>query len=370
MITYKSIFNRNFDVYILKPSDGDRYRQLLTIMPAGDIAFTSLDHSLILIDGVQTAGLSKDHIRFIEAHEIAHHKLNHKTEHGSAAQEAEADLGAYLLLAKFNFKSAMKLVVRYWASRHSTKFNDYLKINSNRIANKMKIDVPINEDLITERVIKPNMSFVATALNANRVALLACKSNAACKKVLNTAFNNYWILVDSSKTADEDCLVRNWSIDTASTIPTTESPDGSIVELIIGKSFSQKIQGISSASDWIGLVNAINIALEHEYIHKVHVTKIPGAVLKKIWSDANVNDDIKYLSIPQEIMAFARQSVLEFQAAGATRDELLQRVRTPYSTSVTPAIVESDIFHTYTHVFKPNDTVMRRFLKYMYEYIS
>ena len=141
IIAYRSKLDKNFSVYILYPEDGELYMKMKKVIPSGDIAFTNLNQKIIMIDGKQLNKLSKDHLFFIEAHEIAHHRLKHKSTHGNATQELEADYGAYLLLAQFGLKNAMDLVKKYWTTRHrGISFTEYQQTHHSSIARRMKID--------------------------------------------------------------------------------------------------------------------------------------------------------------------------------------------------------------------------------------
>jgi len=138
MITYKSKFDSSFTVYILYPKDGERYNELQDIIPKGDIAFTSMQHKLILIDGQQIKNLTKDHIAFIELHEISHHQLKHSAVHGSKSQEMEADLASFIIAKKIGLNNVCKIIEKYFKSRHNESFKKYYDANYERLVKKLK----------------------------------------------------------------------------------------------------------------------------------------------------------------------------------------------------------------------------------------
>lgn len=138
MITYKSKFDNSFTVYILYPKDGERYNDLQDIIPQGDIAFTSMQHKLILIDGQQIKNLAKEHIAFIELHEISHHLLKHSAIHGNKVQEKEADLASYIIAKKMGLENVCKIIEKYFKSRHNESFKKYYDDNYERLVKKLK----------------------------------------------------------------------------------------------------------------------------------------------------------------------------------------------------------------------------------------
>lgn len=236
-------------------------------------------------------------------------------------------------------------------------------MNSRELKHIIKEEI---KQFLSEKVIKPNTRFIPIQLNKFKNELLSCKTNKECDDVLNKALNDYWIIVNHSKTKDEACVNQKWSLDTANTIPNSKSEDGSIVEMTVGIGFVKKMQGIKNNSQWDNFVDSFRFIISHEYVHKVQVPKMPDAAIESTWDAKKVDDNIKYLSIPQEIMAFALQSVKELQSNGYTRKDIMNALRNP---STVPD-EDSEIFYTYKYFFKPTDPQMKRFLKNMYEYIT
>lgn len=122
IISYKSEFNKDFDVFILFPKEEDLYNKLLDIKTEDDIAFTMTDRKIILIDGEAIKKLPNKYIKFIEAHEIAHHILKHK-QGFIPDQEKEADYLALELLKKHGYNDSAKLVVDLWKDRHGEEID-------------------------------------------------------------------------------------------------------------------------------------------------------------------------------------------------------------------------------------------------------
>lgn len=128
VISYKSEFDPSFTVYLIS-KDYKNYKTFKKALKGNNIAYTTPE-KVILIDSEQLNGLTRDHVKFIEAHEVAHHLLNHEIVYGDAENEREADYTAYLLLNKYNYGKAKGLVVHFFKERHGCEFNqeELLKI--------------------------------------------------------------------------------------------------------------------------------------------------------------------------------------------------------------------------------------------------
>ena len=78
--------------------------------------FASVENKIVCIDG--EVKLSKDELKWIEAHEIAHIKLNHIGER-SKDDEVDADVLAELLLRTHGYNKAAELVKIKSIERHN-----------------------------------------------------------------------------------------------------------------------------------------------------------------------------------------------------------------------------------------------------------
>jgi predicted nicotinamide N-methyase len=87
--------------------------------------FVMPDSNTIVVDGEKLIemGASSDLFKFIEAHEVAHILLNHDGPRREE-QEIEADLGAYLILKKYNYIDPIKLLLKNFKFRHGIKFDE------------------------------------------------------------------------------------------------------------------------------------------------------------------------------------------------------------------------------------------------------
>lgn len=135
---YKSKIDNQYDVMIVYPSS-DMYDQVLKIIPGDGLAITNVNKKIILIDGgkIEDQKLTKDHLNFIEAHEVVHHYLEHVGKFGIAEQEKEADYGAYLVLLKKGMKKSAKLVVDFFNTRHGETFEDFKKRAGEQVETKL-----------------------------------------------------------------------------------------------------------------------------------------------------------------------------------------------------------------------------------------
>jgi hypothetical protein len=119
----KSKFSSKFMVLFLEHSD-DAYIKLKPMFKKHGIAFKHDTNIFIDIDNLKKQGWSsKDHILFIEAHEIAHYILKHTK--SSAHIEAEADYGGITLCKQHNMNKAAKLGLQQFEPRNKISFKKF-----------------------------------------------------------------------------------------------------------------------------------------------------------------------------------------------------------------------------------------------------
>ena len=134
--SYISDINPEFIVFILFNGD-DKYNELQQIIPPEDIAITVFGEKHVFVDGERMMGYTKHHLKFIEAHEIAHHELGHRR-YGDPEFEKEADLAAFILLRWHNHNEASDIVIDEFEGRHGIDFETYFKENEKRISEKLQ----------------------------------------------------------------------------------------------------------------------------------------------------------------------------------------------------------------------------------------
>ena len=90
--------------------------------------------NLIIIDGENFIdNFDSDILKFIEAHEISHVILGHDGPRNEE-EELDADLGAYLLLKKFNKKEALKHLLDHFEDRDfPNPATQFLDLSSNQL---------------------------------------------------------------------------------------------------------------------------------------------------------------------------------------------------------------------------------------------
>ena len=113
--TFNSEFDGDAQVAILCKDDY-RYDVLKPIFDNYGFGFVSVENKLVCIDG--EVKLTKDELKWIEAHEIAHIKLNHIGER-SKDDEVDADVLAELLLKTHGYNKAAELVKIKSLERHN-----------------------------------------------------------------------------------------------------------------------------------------------------------------------------------------------------------------------------------------------------------
>ena len=118
---FRSEFGNDIIVNIIG-SDDFRYSVVKPLFESYGFGFmipANISEKLMLIDGEQK--LSKDVLKWIEAHEVAHFKLGH-SEEKNENDEREADTLARLMLIKNGYHTAAKLVEDTFKERHGIEF--------------------------------------------------------------------------------------------------------------------------------------------------------------------------------------------------------------------------------------------------------
>lgn len=105
-------------------NDDPLYSQVKPMFEQYGFGFVVPEQNLMIIDGEILVGEpdGQDILKFIEAHEVSHILLGHKT--GDEREEIEADLGAYLLLRDNGFDKSVKILINSFKERHGVEFNE------------------------------------------------------------------------------------------------------------------------------------------------------------------------------------------------------------------------------------------------------
>ena len=116
------VYNSEFydSVVIAIVDNGDyQYQTLAPLFNEYGYGFVAPNQNLVFIDGGK--GLSKNILKWIEAHEVAHIILGHKKEKDSK-DEIEADRLAHKLLVENGYYKASQLVKDKFRERHGIEF--------------------------------------------------------------------------------------------------------------------------------------------------------------------------------------------------------------------------------------------------------
>ena len=116
---FRSEFDNDVLVNIIGKDDF-RYDVVKPIFEQFGFGFMVPTDFVVLIDGEQK--LSKDVLKWIEAHEVAHFKLGH-SEEKNENDEREADTLAYKLLIGNGYHKAAQLLKDKFIERHGIHFN-------------------------------------------------------------------------------------------------------------------------------------------------------------------------------------------------------------------------------------------------------
>jgi hypothetical protein len=121
---WKSEIDPEWTVFVLFSND-DLYDKVSGIFDQFGLAFAELESKLIFIDGehVREQNLTDDHILAVEAHEISHHILNHKSGAYSDRQEREADWLGIRLLDQMGYGKASSILEKRYSDQYGESSN-------------------------------------------------------------------------------------------------------------------------------------------------------------------------------------------------------------------------------------------------------
>ena len=115
---YNSEFYNSVVIAIIDSADY-QYQTLAPLFNEYGYGFVAPNQKLVFIDGGK--GLSKNTLKWIEAHEVAHIILGHKKEKDSN-DEIDADILAHKLLVGTGYHKAAELVKDKFKERHGIEF--------------------------------------------------------------------------------------------------------------------------------------------------------------------------------------------------------------------------------------------------------
>jgi hypothetical protein len=116
--TYFSEFRSDIAVAILGKDDY-RYEVMKPLFEQCGFGFAETSSGCVFIDG--EVKLTKDELKWVEAHEVAHILLKH-TKNRNDSDEIAADMFAIILLLDKGYKKAAKLVESKFEERHKRKY--------------------------------------------------------------------------------------------------------------------------------------------------------------------------------------------------------------------------------------------------------
>lgn len=119
----------------------------------------------------------------------------------------------------------------------------------------------------------------------------------------------------------------------------------------------------------------LRMLLQHELIHRVQFDKIQTkspdkfqTVLKKIHINATQKETKDYLSIPQEMMSFAKNAIEELKGEGYSEKDILELIK-KYEKNMS-ALGDSETFFVYYLDLNEDKKKFQKFLTYMYKYLK
>ena len=124
MIAYPSTFKPDTNILVVF-KENKNYKDLKSLFDEYGYGFYSPKDKTIIINGERFANSELDYsdLKFVEAHEITHLLLGHVGPY-SKSDEMDADLGAYILLKRYNFST--ERLEKEFKNRHGEEFNEEL----------------------------------------------------------------------------------------------------------------------------------------------------------------------------------------------------------------------------------------------------
>ena len=116
--TYFSEFRSDIAVAILHKDDY-RYEVMKPLFEMYGFGFAETSSGCIFIDG--EVNLTKDELRWVEAHEVAHIILKHKMGDRNVEDEFMADVYAHRLLLDRGYIKAAELISKHSIERHGNQ---------------------------------------------------------------------------------------------------------------------------------------------------------------------------------------------------------------------------------------------------------
>ena len=115
--TYFSEFRSEIAVAILGKDDY-RYEVMKPLFEQCGFGFAETSSGCVFIDG--EVKLTKDELKWVEAHEVAHILLKHKRERNDK-DEIDADTKAIELLSERGYEKAAQLIKQHSIERHGNQ---------------------------------------------------------------------------------------------------------------------------------------------------------------------------------------------------------------------------------------------------------
>lgn len=124
ILSYPSTFKPGLNITVVF-KENEYYPELKSLFDEYGYGFYSPENKMIILDGEVfiNSDLNFNDLKFVEAHEVSHLLLNHTGPY-SEDDEMDADLGAYLLLKKYNLPTDK--LEKEFKNRHGVDFDESL----------------------------------------------------------------------------------------------------------------------------------------------------------------------------------------------------------------------------------------------------
>lgn len=217
--------------------------------------------------------------------------------------------------------------------------------------------------LLLEKIINVDTKVIISKIINLKNNILTSKYEDALS-LIKLTLSMYKISFEKSTLDNEavDEYLREAGIITAEIF----SKSGKIIIYIDEKQFKKNFSSEKKLN--IFLV-ALDRVLSHELVHQEQLKRVNWKNVKNValMDSMNIKDLKKYLSDKQEIMAFAKQTSVEFLQHELTFEEILSALKNP---SKNPAIIElSTIMSLYMDTFETTEKEWKLYMKYVYQYI-
>ena len=226
---------------------------------------------------------------------------------------------------------------------------------------------------IFESVIDPNYTFIKQELFKLKDDIFNYAKNY--KQLLNILNRNKIFennsIIFSDDVGHENSIYEGYGISSAATIPET-----GVIYVIFDNTIMSVIKKMKSGElDYSVFIGYLENIIAHELVHREQLVRMGqkgiDSLIKKIDNMHSIESEEEsgkvYFNMPTELMAFAKQSMLELIMNGINKEKILEDLKT--NSGLANLLNNSDSFLQLYYFYKKDSKQFHRFTKYLYEYV-